>query len=145
MPVASICQHTVDTVRAVESTLAAAQRTASRCVGTLVVVDVDDHAIGILTDRDLALRVVAPGLDPSTTSVADVMSGELKLCTENEAVDAALVRMREYNVRRLPVVDESGHLCGIVSLEDVLMLLTREMADIGAFVQQTAPSWLATS
>ncbi len=145
MTVASICQRTVDTVRPTETVLTAAQRMASRCVGTLVVVGHDEHPIGILTDRDLALRVVAAGADAQATTVADVMSGEVAVISDDASIEAAIGAMRTHNVRRLPVVDADRRLVGIVSLEDVLGLLAREMADVGAFVQQTAPSKLATS
>ena len=144
MTVASICQRTVDTVRPTETAYAAAQRLASRCVGSLVVVDDHDRPIGMLTDRDLALRIVAAGCDPQT-SVGDIMSGEPTVITEHALVDEAIVCMRERGVRRLPVVDEQGRLVGIVSLEDVLARLAREMAHVGGFVQRTAPARLATS
>jgi CBS domain-containing protein len=144
MTVASICQRTVDTVRPTETAYTAAQRLASRCVGSLVVVDDHGHAIGMLTDRDIALRIVAAGCDPQTI-VGDIMSGEPTLVAETAPVDEAMARMRERGVRRLPVVDEDLRLVGIVSLEDVLARLAREMALVGGFVQRTAPARLATS
>lgn len=145
MTVAAICQRTVDTVRPTDAALLAAQRMASRCVGTLVVVDDAGAPIGMLTDRDIAMRIVAAGCDPVETLVHDVMSGELTVVEETASVGDALARMRSHGVRRLPVVDAAGRLAGIVSLEDVLALLAREMADVGAFVRETSPARLATS
>lgn len=73
------------------------------------------------------------------------MSGELVVIDEDASVDSALARMRGHGVRRLPIVDTDGHLTGIVSLEDVLGQLAREMGEVGAFLQQSAPARLATS
>ena len=145
MTITAICQRTVDTVRPTDTALLAAQRMASRCVGTLVVVDDAGSPIGMLTDRDIALRIVAAGCDPVATCVRDVMSGELTVVAESASIGDALAQMRAHGVRRLPVVDAAGTLRGIVSIEDVLALLAREMADVGAFVQATSPARLATS
>ena len=73
---------------------------------------------GILTDRDIAIRAVAAGSDPSTTTVASVMSGDLQLVSPSDTIQAAAGRMRGSNVRRLPVM-EAGQPVGIVSLGDL--------------------------
>ena len=73
---------------------------------------------GILTDRDIAIRAVAAGSDPSTTTVASVMSGDLQSVSPSDTIQAAAGRMRGSNVRRLPVM-EAGQPVGIVSLGDL--------------------------
>ena len=145
MSIAAICQHRVDTALHTELVQAAAQRMGSRCVGTLVVVDAQDRPIGMLTDRDLALRVVGAGGDPLLVTVADVMTGQVEVIREDASIETALAAMRQHGVRRLPVVDADGRLAGIVSLEDVVALLAREMAAIGDFLQRTSPSRMAAT
>ena len=76
--------------------------------------------IGVVTDRDIAIRCIAEGRD-SSTRVRDVMSAsDLATCTQNDDVDSLMDAMREEKVRRIPIVDERGALVGIVSQADVL-------------------------
>lgn len=76
--------------------------------------------VGVVTDRDLCLAVLVRGRDPSRVWVEECMTREPVTCHLDEEVTAALRRMREHQVRRIPVVDESGNLQGIVSLADLL-------------------------
>jgi CBS domain-containing protein len=145
MSIVSICQRNVDTARPDETVQAAAQRMATRAVGTLVVVDDLQRPIGMITDRDLALRVIAVGSDPVDTCLRDVMTGHVEVLRDDQSIEDALAAMRAAGVRRLPLVDRSGRLCGIVSLEDVLALLSREMAEIGSFLRRAAPAEIASS
>jgi CBS domain-containing protein len=101
-------------------------------LGALVVVDALDKnkPIGIVTDRDLVLELMAEGLDPAVFTAGDIMSVDLVTASpEMDAMDAVQL-MRKYRLRRLVITDASGHLAGIVTLEDVLGLLTRELADL---------------
>jgi CBS domain-containing protein len=101
-------------------------------VGALVVVS-NHRPIGIVTDRDLAIEVLASGR-PSTVRVAEIMTPHpTTVRAESGLADAALV-MREHGVRRLPVVTASGELCGIVTLDDILALLGEELASLAAAV-----------
>lgn len=145
MSIVSICQRNVDTARPDETVQAAAQRMATRAVGTLVVVDDERRPVGMITDRDLTLRVLAVGGDPIDTCLRDVMTGHVESLRDDASIEDALAAMRAGGVRRLPLVDRAGRLTGIVSLEDVLALLSREMAEVGTFLRRTAPSELATS
>ena len=91
-------------------------------VGIIPVVDRagDAHLVGVVTDRDIAIRCVAEGKD-GTCHVRDVMSSDhLATCREDEDVDAAMDAMRTEKVRRIPIVDERGTLVGIVSQADVV-------------------------
>jgi CBS domain-containing protein len=96
-------------------------------VGSLPVVEMHDSAklVGVLTDRDIALRVVAAGRDPETTPVSEVASGEVYTVNPDDDLDEALRRMAQAQVRRLPVVLEDGELVGIISQAD-LPRLTKE-------------------
>jgi len=93
-----------------------------------VVVTREDRPIGIITDRDIALRVVAEERDPTTTRVGDVVTyGPFTVC-ESDEIETVVRTMREHGVRRLPIVDANGQLVGIVTTDDIAILLGRELA-----------------
>jgi CBS domain-containing protein len=110
-----------------------------RGVGTLVVIGDGREPIGIVTDRDIAVRCVAAGLDPAEVSVAKIMSAPLSSIHEDMAIDAALRRMSGMHVRRCPVVDDAGALVGILAVDDVLDLLAEEMSAVGTLVGGGSP------
>jgi CBS domain-containing protein len=95
----------------------AARLLTSEDVGSLPVVE-GDELVGMVTDRDLVLRVLAKDLDPHKTSVADACTQDPEVATSAEPLDAALQRMAQKQVRRLPVVDD-GRLVGILAQADV--------------------------
>lgn len=144
MDIGSLCQRRVDTAHPDETAHAAAQRMASRCVGTLVVVDARERPIGIVTDRDLTLRVVAAGVDARATCLREVMTGHAETLPEDASIDEALAAMRGGGVRRLPIVGRDGSLVGIVSLDDVIAQLARDVAAVGSFLEQRSPERIAT-
>lgn len=84
----------------------------------VVVLPVKDRGAlaGILTERDITVRVVAAGLVPAETKVADVMSGDVFSCRPEDDTDAILAEMRERKLRQVPVVTEAGELVGLVTL-----------------------------
>jgi len=128
---------TTVTVAEPETTaLAMAQLMRRHHVGALVIVDALQKScpLGIVTDRDLVLALMAEGLDPDIFTAGDIMSAELVLASpEMDAMDAVQL-MRTHRLRRLVVADEAGQLAGIVTLEDLLELLTRELAALTAGV-----------
>jgi len=99
----------------------AAQLMKSEDVGPIpIVTDAESKKlVGIVTDRDLVLKVVAEGLDPKSTRLKDVMSTDLFTGRSDEDADKAIELMQEHQVRRIPVVDDSGWLVGIISQADV--------------------------
>lgn len=102
-------------------------------VGDVVVVDDPDGErtpVGIVTDRDIVVSVVAPGLDPLGLLAGDIMSDDLLLADEHDDVDATIERMRLRGIRRVPVVGEGGRLVGIVSADDLLAYLAEEMEEL---------------
>ncbi len=84
-----------------------------------VVMEVEGQPRGVVTDRDITVRVVAEGLDPSTTTLGDIGSKELVCLTPHQSTDDAAKLMRELAVRRLPVIDENDCLVGVVSIGDL--------------------------
>jgi CBS domain-containing protein len=137
--VGRICLREVDLAEARESVLEAASRMRERRVGTLIIVDDAGKPVGLLTDRDLALRVVATGSDPRATLVGDVMTAHPKTVSESTPIELALSLMRSGSFRRLPVVNDDRKLVGIVSLDDVLGLLAEEFELIGRLLEREAP------
>lgn len=99
----------------------AAQTMKREGVGSVPVVeDMESRKlVGILTDRDIAVEVVAMGHDPARTVLRDVMSEGLVTCRPEDEVGKALTAMTENQLRRIPVVDEKGCLCGIIAQADV--------------------------
>jgi CBS domain-containing protein len=93
----------------------AAQQMKSNHVGSLLV-HAGEQAVGILTDRDMTVRAVAEGLDPTTTKVRDIMTPEIIWCCEDADVTVAINLMKEKHIRHLAVGDEEQNLVGIVSL-----------------------------
>jgi len=103
-------------------------------IGALVVVDATEktRAVGIVTDRDLVLELMAEGLDPAVFTAGDIMSVDLVTATpEMDAMDAVQL-MKTHRLRRLVIVDDGGRLVGIATMEDVLELLARELANLAA-------------
>jgi CBS domain-containing protein len=97
----------------------AAQLMESEDVGSLPVVQDGARLVGVVTDRDIAVRVVARGLDPEATAVGDIASRELVTLTPDDDLDDALALMAREKVRRLPIVVREDELVGVVSQADV--------------------------
>lgn len=105
-----------------ETDLATAGRTMAQVdCGFLPVIDNERRVVGLVTDRDICLGVTLRDELPSKIRVKDVISGEVYSCTADEEVTEALNTMREFGVRRLPVVDMVGRIEGILSLDDVVL------------------------
>ena len=143
MSAGRICVREVDTATFDESAEVAAERMHQRAVGTLVVVNDSAQPVGIITDRDLVTRVLARGRMASDTLLRDVMTASPKTISEGDAIESALALMRRGNFRRVPVVDSNNKLVGLVTLDDVLMLIAREFSDIGRLLEHETPRSVA--
>ena len=88
-------------------------------VGAIPVVNSDRKVVGIVTDRDLAVKVIASGKDPRGTRVTEVMSRDMATCCVDDDYQDALDCMASRQVRRVPIVDAEGRLCGIIAQADV--------------------------
>jgi CBS domain-containing protein len=107
-------------------TIREAARMMCECDAGILPVGENDRLVGMITDRDIALRAVAEGKGPET-KVRDVMSAEVKYCFDDEDIDDAARNMAEQQIRRLPVLNREKRLVGIVSLGD--LACSRETAD----------------
>ena len=144
MSAGRICVRTVDVAEPHESAATAARRMSDRNVGTLVVANARNEPVGMLTDRDLTVRVLARGRDPDATTVNSVMTPDPEAVTEGTPIEDALRVMRKGPYRRIPVVDETGRLAGVLSLDDILELFAEEFGSIGKLLRQETPATLAS-
>jgi CBS domain-containing protein len=126
MKISEVMTRDVQTVRPDQSVREAAGFMLSADAGAIPVTE-GDRLIGMITDRDIAVRGVAKGHGPETP-VRDLMSNDIVAARLEDDTDDVAIRMSEAQVRRLPVIDEQQKLCGIVSLSD----LTRQGDDRAA-------------
>ena len=107
-------------------------------VGSVPVAE-SDRLVGIVTDRDIVLKVVAAGRNPEQTSVRDAMTPNPVCCKEDDDLEHALKLMKERQVRRMPIVDGSGRLSGIIAQADVATRLNKD-AKTGELVEAISES-----
>lgn len=141
MSAGRICTRTVVTAIPDETVQLAARRMANSQVGTLVVVEPGPakRPVGVLTDRDIAVRCVAEGLEPARTAISVVMSKPVESIDEDTPVEETLERMVRANTRRLVVRDLHGGLVGVISLDDILELLTEEASALARLLDRQSP------
>ncbi len=133
MPIGEFCNREVVFATRKTTISAAAQLMRKNHVGDLVVVDVADGRrvpVGIVTDRDIVVEIIAKSLDFNDFTVGDIMSPQLISVQESEGVFETIELMRNKGIRRIPVVDREGGLEGIVSADDILDLLAEEMTEL---------------
>ena len=112
----------------------AAERMTEESVGCLIVTDRTGILAGIITDRDIMTRVVATGLDPKKVSVGEAMSHPVVTISHKSEVEEAAHKLREHEIRRLPVLDQHGKVLGVVSFDDILGAATAELCDLAGVV-----------
>jgi CBS domain-containing protein len=143
MSVGRLCSRVVATASPHESVRTAAQRMFDHEVGTLVVVEQSGQAVGVLTDRDIAVRCVAGRVDPSVTPIAELMSTPPQVVDEHTPIEDAVSRMADLGLRRLVVTGEDNRVVGILSLDDVLDQIVQQTRAIGKLLKQQKPGILA--
>lgn len=108
-------------------------------VGSVPVVESDKRLVGIVTDRDIVLKVVAAGRNPEQTPVKEAMTPNPVSCKEDDDLDYALKLMKERQVRRMPIADGSGRLTGIIAQADVATRVSKD-AKTGELVEAISES-----
>jgi predicted transcriptional regulator len=141
MNVSDICRRNVITVRRFDELIKAAQLMREKHVGYLVVVEPNlenelERTVGVLTDRDLVISVLAREADPRNLRVEDVMTRQPVTIGEAESIEKGLLEMRRVGVRRLPVAGKRGELVGILSLDDVLDVLAGELQNVAGSIRK---------
>lgn len=133
MHIGEICTNDIICCTRDETVQGAAMLMRRHHVGDLIVVEADGSGnvpLGILTDRDIVLAVIAPGLDPASLLAGDIMSEDLLTAAESDDVYETIEHMRQRGIRRVPVVDPKGMLKGIVSADDLFEFLAEEMSEL---------------
>lgn len=133
MKVGEICNREVVVIDREAAILEAAQLMRRRHVGDVVVTEERGGArvpVGILTDRDIVVELLAEQVPLEAVAVGDAMSSELLTVSEEEEVMDAIQRMRGRGVRRVPVVDHSGALAGILAVDDLIDLIAEQLSDL---------------
>ena len=137
MPVGELCIREVVVTPRKASVLEAAKLMRQHHVGDVVVTDeIDGHRapVGIVTDRDIVLEVLAQELDATSLTVGDIMTSALITVRENDGVFQTIQLMRAKGARRAPVVDSQGVLVGIVSVDDFVELLAEELSQLAKLI-----------
>ena len=130
MNIGELCNRETIIVLKDENIVDAAKLMRQYHVGDLIVVTKSEDGnrpIGIVTDRDIVMKVVANNAEPESIKVSEVMSQELVTASEENGIYESIERMRTYGVRRLPIVDKEGYLAGILSVDDILEFLGEEV------------------
>lgn len=138
MTVGEICNREVIVIQRDETILEAAKLMRQFHVGAVIVVDKQNNRqvpVGIVTDRDLVVEILATELDETVITVGDIMAPEIFSVQENTATHEAIDFMRRKTIRRLPIVDETGELVGILTLDDALQLLSEQLLDLAKLVR----------
>ncbi|HNB02165.1 MAG TPA: CBS domain-containing protein, partial [Nitrosomonas sp.] len=137
MSIGGICNRKVVVMQREETIAEAAKLMRDQHVGSVLIVDEQDGKrvpVGIVTDRDLVVEVIAPELDADAITVGDIMMTGFAVVKEETGVFEAIQYMRIKGIRRLPVVDAEERLIGIVTLDDLLILLAEELDALAKLV-----------
>ena len=147
MKVGEYCKRAVVAINGKADAAAAAQLMRNEHVGFLIVYRDGDELqrpVGVLTDRDLVLAVMARDVDAHAVTVEDVMTPQPLIADENDALSDLLQAMRMAGIRRVPVVDVRGALVGIIATDDALDIITSLMCDItGSIKHEQRQEWRA--
>lgn len=136
--IGEICNREVIVAPPDTTISAAAKLMRHHHVGSIVVVDASGPGprtpVGLVTDRDIVIEVTAMDLDPAALTVADIMTTDFVTAREHEGVLETMEIMRYKGVRRMPVVNDSKQLLGIVTIDDLLEVLSEELAQLTKIV-----------
>jgi len=140
MPVQNLARSDIVTAAPDESIQELAATMQDEGVGCVVITD-DDAPVGIVTDRDLVMEILASGTDPGTVVAEDVMSKDLCTIEDRAGFYHATELMSEHGVRRLPVTDSDGTLTGIITIDDLNELLADEQQELAGVIRQQRPPY----
>ncbi|MGD8860977.1 MAG: CBS domain-containing protein [Myxococcales bacterium] len=139
MKIGELCNRTVYVAERMDSAADVARVMREQHVGSVVIVDRRQDRttpVGIITDRDLTLTVVAENRPATATPIARLMSDDLYSAREDEDVFEVLQHMRAHGVRRVPVVDAADRLLGIFSFDDMVEWTSAQLAELTQLVQR---------
>ncbi|MDD1706692.1 MAG: CBS domain-containing protein [Methanoregulaceae archaeon] len=107
-------------------------------IGCIVVTE-NHKPVGIVTDRDIALRGISLCGEPENALIESIMSRDILTIRKDAGIFDAIQEMKSAGVRRMPIVDAAGRLVGLLTVDDLIRLLAREMADIARIIGKESP------
>jgi predicted transcriptional regulator len=136
MPILDLCSKNLVTIEKDASLISAAKMMKKNHVGGLIVTEKNNSLkpVGILTDRDIVLGVIAENL-PLNMRVQEIMSRNIATVLSSEGISNVIDHMDREGVRRMVVVDDTGNACGLVSSDDIVRLVAQELSSIGHLVE----------
>ncbi len=137
MTVGEFCNREVITTSKDASLIAVSKLMRDYNIGSVVIVESKQDTIvpiGIITDRDIVYEVLALDIPIDSPCVNDIMSYEMVIAREQDGLWESIQRMRSRGVRRMPVVDDKGSLVGIISVDDLLELLSDELSNLSQLI-----------
>lgn len=138
MTIGKLCKREVITASNKMSVHEAAELMKKHNIGDIIIVDEENSAkpIGIFTDRDVAIKIVAEGVDPHTITVGDAISEELLVLKDYQHFQEAIEMMCAKGVRRAPIVDQHDKIIGIATVDDLILLLTDELGSLAKLIRR---------
>ena len=140
MPIENLARSDVVTATPDESVYELAETMRDEDIGSVVIVD-GDTPVGIVTDRDLTMQVLAERVDPDESRAEDVMSDGLQTITHDAGFYEATELMSEHGIRRLPVTGANDELAGIITADDLTELLADEQQQLATVIQAQRPPY----
>lgn len=139
MGVVECCREQVVAVSLDTPATDVARTMGEKNVGSVVIISGDNRPLGILTDRDLAVRVMAQGTNPGEVRAEEIMTRNVVTFQDSMGIYEAIQKMTDAGIRRMPVVDNAGKLIGIVTMDDIVRMLGEEMAAIAKNIEKQSP------
>ncbi len=136
MPIRKLLQRPVHSLPPDASCEDAALLMRDQNIGCVVVADAARRPVGVVTDRDLVIWAIAEGHDARKLRLRDIMSDEPIFLSSDQGLDQVVTAMRELAIRRVPIVDEAGELCGLVSMDDLVILLADQIGSLAEAVRE---------
>ncbi|MEN6512693.1 CBS domain-containing protein [Methanoculleus sp.] len=139
MGIVKCCREQVVAVSLDTPAVDVARIMGEKNVGSVVVISSDNRPAGILTDRDLAVRVMAQEKNPGEVRAKEVMTRDVVTFQDSMGIYEAIRKMTDEGIRRMPVVDDAGKLIGIVTMDEIIRMLGEEMAIIAKNIEKQSP------
>jgi CBS domain-containing protein len=137
MKISEICRSDVVSIDQNASAAEAAKIMKRSRIGSLIAIEEGSNKpIGIITDRDIVLKVIAEGKDPSSVKIAEFMSKNLYMENQDTDIAEVISMMKEKGIRRVPIIDDESRLCGIVSLDDLCLMVDKEQDNIADIIRK---------
>jgi CBS domain-containing protein len=138
MTVYTVCQTNVVSVKPDATVQFVAELMKDKNIGCVVVTE-NHKPVGIITDRDIALRSASLCGEPEMALIESIMSHDISTIKKDTGIFDAIQEMKAAGVRRMPIVDSAGRLVGLLTVDDLIRLLAREMADIARIIGRESP------